>query len=515
MSTHKSYFSKNNTILHESTVNTAKNPVTEIFYGGGFYEKDCVPTGLSADTCISKTGEILTGYTRQTVFRNSSRFIFDLDLTDLQAKVANGTICLITGQGGAPCAGLATHKLKMANTSFFDDRLLNTKTAKAKRRATSFDLILFALSGTSWDEGVGYDYNTDNITSEIFDDKSYSTRPSNWFKATTLTSWNAPGIYNYTSQLPIILATQHFDNGNENIDMDITTPINQLLLGLASYEGFGVAFVRQLEDLSGLTESYSVGFYTKYTQTFFEPYLETTYNDLITDARANFYEGVSQCLYLYVNKGGEPANLSALPNVYIYDNSGTLVTGPLLASRLTKGIYYVCFTIPCDTYTTPCMFTDRWSPIEIDGVCKDDVTNKFVLKDNTEYFNIGTNVGLPKHYGYSVSGIKMDEKIVNGDIRKILVSARKQYTTNEPEPIGNLQYRIYVTQGTTQVETTPWTYINKAFNQNYFIIDTGDMIPNEYYIDIKAESNLEENRYPEVVKFQVVSQANYFGNPPS
>ena len=59
MSTHKSYFSKNNTVLHESTVNTAKNPVTEIFYGGGFYEKDCVATGNDADTCISKTGEIL------------------------------------------------------------------------------------------------------------------------------------------------------------------------------------------------------------------------------------------------------------------------------------------------------------------------------------------------------------------------------------------------------------------------------------------------------------------------
>ena len=89
------------------------------------------------------------------------------------------------------------------------------------------------------------------------------------------------------------------------------------------------------------------------------------------------------------------------------------------------------------------------------------------------------------------------------------------YTLYEPQAIGGLKYRIYVAQGTTQVETTPWTSINKAYNQNYFLIDTGDMIPNEYYIDIKAESNLEENRYPEVIKFQVVNQANYFGNPPS
>ena len=99
MSTHKSYFNKNNTILHESMVNTAKNPVTEIFYGGGFYEKDCVFTGLTGDTCNTKAGVTLTGYTRQTVFRNSSRFIFDLDLKDLKAKVADGRITL-TGTGG-------------------------------------------------------------------------------------------------------------------------------------------------------------------------------------------------------------------------------------------------------------------------------------------------------------------------------------------------------------------------------------------------------------------------------
>ena len=47
------------------------------------------------------------------------------------------------------------------------------------------------------------------------------------------------------------------------------------------------------------------------------------------------------------------------------------------------------------------------------------------------------------------------------------------------------------------------------------MIDTGDMVPNEYFIDIQAISNLEKNTYFETVKFQVVNQANYFGNPPA
>ena len=118
-------------------------------------------------------------------------------------------------------------------------------------------------------------------------------------------------------------------------------------------------------------------------------------------------------------------------------------------------------------------------------------------------------------YGYSVSGIKRDEKIVNGDIRKVIVSARKEYSTEVPQPISNIQYRLYVKQGTTEVETHPWTKVNRANNQNYFLIDTGDMIPNEYYLDIQAISDLEVNTYYQTLKFQVVNQANYFGNPPA
>ena len=511
MSIHKSYFNKNNTLLSQSTINTAKNPVTEIYYGGGYYEKECVFTGYPNDTCIDKWGATLTGYSRQRVYKNYSRFIFQPTLTDLRTKVTNNTIQL----GGDCCGnGPATHTVKMVNTSFFDDRLLNTQSAKLNRRATSFDLILFTIPD-SWDEGVGYDYDNSSLTSTLFDDKSYSDRPSNWYNRTTVNSWGVPGIYDYIGTTPTIIATQHFDNGNENIELDITTHMNSILTGATANNGYGIAFVRQLENLSGLTESYSVGFFTKYTQTFYEPYVETKYDDYINDARADFYEGKTNYLYLYVNAGGTPTNLDNLPTVQVFDNAGTEVMASTTACQVTKGVYCISVTIPCDTYTTPCMFTDRWSNINIAGVCKNDVTNKFVLKSNTDYFDIGTNVNLPKHYGYSVSGIKMDEKVVSGNVRKVLVSARKEYTTNEPAAIDDLYYRLYVTQGTTQVETVPWTKINVGYNQNYFIVDTGDMIPNEYYMDIKAISNLDVNTYPEIIKFQVVNQANYFGNPPS
>ena len=65
MALHKSYFSKNNTIVKGSDVNTAKNPVTELFYGGGY-------------TSINASGGTISTSSK------FSRFIFDLDLQETQ-----------------------------------------------------------------------------------------------------------------------------------------------------------------------------------------------------------------------------------------------------------------------------------------------------------------------------------------------------------------------------------------------------------------------------------------------
>jgi hypothetical protein len=514
MTIHKSYFSKNNTIISNSYTNTAKNPVTEIYYGGKNSTYTCVATNFTGDTCINDNGVSVTGFTRTRINNSYSRFIFDLDLTDLIEKYNDKTINL----DGGCLNSAATHTLRMVNTSTFDERLLNTVTSKGNRRATSFDLVLVKLSGSTgssaWAEGVGYDYS--DLSSEFagLDDKSFSQRPSNWYDESSINKWDCPGGYSWSSCTPTVISRQSFNNGNENIEMDMTAVINDILTANTTNFGYAIGFVNELESLTGLTESYSTGFFTKYTQTFYEPYLETNYDDYIDDSRNHFYEGKTNCLYLYVNAGGVPTNLDTLPTVTIYNSSGELLE-TLEASQVTKGVYCVCFSIPCDTYSTPCIFTDRWSGLVIDGNCQSNVTNKFTLKANSQYFEIGTNVGLPKHYGYSVSGIKRDEKIVNGDIRKVIVSARKEYTTEVPQPISDIKYRLYVKQGTTEVETHPWTKVNRANNQNYFLIDTGDMIPNEYYLDIQAVSDLEVNTYYQTLKFQVVNQANYFGNPPA
>src|SRR6478609_8516057 len=109
----KTYFTKNNTIVKNSYVNTGLNPIAELFYGG------------------------------TNVY---SRFLFQIDETRLKDLYTGGTYTDLSK---------LTHRLKMINTGAFDKELLNQGIG-GKARTSSFDLIVFKID-QPWDNGTGYD----------------------------------------------------------------------------------------------------------------------------------------------------------------------------------------------------------------------------------------------------------------------------------------------------------------------------------------------------------------------
>ena len=485
MSTNNSYFNRNNTIVYNSYVNTGRNPVVQLYYGDG---------GLSTPV----------GY---------SRFIFDLDLSLLKEKLSTGVI-------STECGNNMKHILKMTNTSYFSKDLLNTSMPDGSLRATSFDLILFRIPPKDydvdqpqyWDEGVGYDYY--NIPEQLGYNKEYSVRPSNWFQTTTLDNWEQPGIYNNTNggTFPFsaltIVDLQHFEFGNENIEFDMTQEINNLLIGgIVNPVGWGIAYLPGVENLTGTTGSYSVGFFTRHTQTFYEPYLETTYDDLILDNRNSFSLGKVNKLYLYIYEDGDFKNLDYAPKVTISDSSGIPIVGlvNLQSCLRTKGVYEI--TIPALIgYKTPCMFTDTWSDIKLNGFSLPNQINEFTLYPIKKSIQIGTNTNDPSQYGFNYYGIKQNEKIINSDIRKVGVIIKEAYTTNKQLPNIDGKYRIYVREGQTEVAVQDWTELNRTPNEYYFIFDTRDKIPNEYYIDIQVTTSGQVNTYKRQIKFQIVNE---------
>lgn len=491
MSIYKSYFSKSNTLIYNSYTNTARNPIVELFYGR--VDNLAVPIGYS-------------------------RYIFDLDLTNLTSLI--NTTVISTG-----CTSAMTHTLKMTNTSFFDNELLNSKTSQGRRRATSFDLVLFRIpkySGSTgvpqqWDSGVGYDYYDFGVTN--LNDRSFSDRPSNWFQTTTLSGWSYNGIYDNTNSLTgltklnftglTIVDTQHFEFGNENIEFDMTNEINGIIHGtITGTTGWGIAFYPQLENISGLTENYSVGFFSPHTQTFYEPFLETNYNDFIDDDRNTFYSGNINDLYLYVYQNGNAVNLDSNPTVDILDSNEDPVSGftGLSTCQVTKGVYKVVVSGLTGT-TIPCLYYDLWKGLSINSTSITNVQNEFVLLTKNGNYQIGSTTNSPKIYGFSFDGIKQSEQILNTDIRKVNVTIKKAYSTNQVLDNIEAYYRVYVKEGgSTEVQVQDWTRINKTPDSYYFIFNTIDKIPNEYFIDIKVVSDRNTDTYKRELQFQIVNK---------
>jgi hypothetical protein len=311
---------------------------------------------------------------------------------------------------------------------------------------------------------------------------------------------------NYTALT--IVDTQHFELGNEDIDFDMTNEINGILNGsITGVTGWGVAYVPQLENYEGLTETYSVGFFTRHTQTFYQPFLQTTYDDLIEDDRNTFVTNRENKLYLYIYSNGNFMNLDEDPTVTIYDPDGEIVTGmsSLSTCLRTKGVYEVVVP-PISGYSTPCQFTDKWSNLIVSGNTLQDVELEFILQNQTALYQIGSQSKDPVLYGFDFSGIKQNEKILNTDIRKVMVTIKQAYSSQIV--LNNIEafYRVYVKEGTTEVQVQDWTPINRTPNEYYFMFDTRDKLPNQYYVDIRVNTSGERDTYQKQLMFQIVNK---------
>ena len=407
-----------------------------------------------------------------------------------------------------------------------------------RRRATSFDLILFRIPKTSgstgspqnWDEGVGFDYTESNLNHNssyggstpltYVDSRAYSTRPSNWYQTTTISNWSQPGVYNNKNEgIAVnysgltIIAQQHFELGNEDINMDMTNEIQGVLNGsITGVTGWGIAYLPQIENITGLTDSYSVAFFSRYTQTFYQPFLQTTYDDIIKDDRDVFLKNQTNKLYLYIYQNGDLVNLDSDPYVRIEDRNGDAVTGmeSLSTCLRTRGVYEVIVPNGFLTSPTPCLYYDVWSGLTINGQSIGNVTNQFTLQQYSAGIQIGSVSKDPTKFGFSFYGILQNEQILNSDIRKVGVTIKNAYTAQIPLQNISAFYRVFVKEGTTEVLVQDWTPINRTPNEYYFIFDMRDKIPNQYYVDIQVNTSGEKDTYKRQLTFNVVNtKANH------
>ena len=135
-----------------------------------------------------------------------------------------------------------------------------------------------------------------------------------------------------------------------------------------------------------------------------------------------------------------------------------------------------------------------------------NIENTFNILPFKYGFNISPESQDPNLYGFDFYGIKQDEKILNTDVRRVGVIIKKAYSTSESLNNIKAYYRIYVREGQTEVQVQDWTEVNRSTNQYYFVFDTRDKIPNEYYVDMKVLTSGEINTYKRTLTFQIVNK---------
>lgn len=466
------YPSKSNTIASGvyQNFNSGQNAVTDLWYGGG-----------GTDTAPERRNSI-------------SRFVVKFDLDELSEKFALKDINQNV---------VASYRLKMTN-AIPSDRILEPEyefDVLDKRISASYDLIVFPVN-KDWDEGRGYDLFKENYLVRQRGNPLLSGY-SNWNSATLASNWDEPGIFtNPTASTAVTqYSTQHFDLGNENIDVDITGIVNDWLSGGSQNNGLGIAYRRDYELLSTDTR-YVASFFTEKTNTAFKPYIEVTYNQSFQDDRLQVTNNRTSRLFLYTYSGNNAVNYFSAGTVDVQTLAGAPVITGLTPTQMENGVYYI--DILMNSAVRGQQYNDIWRGVTfVPGIDQQDITQVFTIRDNY-YLN---NVPQVNDYSISVYGIGNNSILSIGETHKVFVDLRVNYSSrNQPDTAYDLKYRMVMNN---QEEVIPWTPVNQAVinrcKQNYFVLETGWLLANQTYsIQFRIDEFGTKRVMPNATVFKVI-----------
>lgn len=262
--------------------------------------------------------------------------------------------------GKIPASGSVNFYLKVFNV------------ASDKTLPRDFKLMVSPVS-RSWEEGYGLDM-------ENYSDLTYNGTGSNWINAAANTAWVMEGGDFLTgSQYSEFNYSQVFDNGGEDLEIDITGLVEQWIKGnhsgVGGYENYGVGIFLTGSQEGGNRSYYSKMFSARGSEYFFKrPVIEARWDSSIKDQRGSFYVSSSNLsaednlhtIYFYNYFRGQLKNLpnvgtgSISVNVFTSDFTGEELTTtpnqPVTGGWHDTGIYSASFALN----TTESVVYDRW-----------------------------------------------------------------------------------------------------------------------------------------------------------
>jgi hypothetical protein len=217
-----------------------------------------------------------------------------------------------------------------------------------------FNLLVAPVSG-AWEEGRGLDMESYSDLDKV-----------SWVSSSITTGWQTPGSdFHTSSQLEA-----YFERGNEDLELDVTSIVEQWITGAIENNGVIVKLPDTIE--AEARSYYTKKFFARGSQFFFKrPCIEARFDESIRDDRNYFFKSSSLApsqdninrLYMYNRHRGMLSdiggNLTASVYCSIYsgtlgpaglpiplDNNGGL--GLIEATRVRKGIYEAQIAVNTD-----------------------------------------------------------------------------------------------------------------------------------------------------------------------
>lgn len=321
-----------------------------------------------------------------------------------------------------------------------------------------------------WDEGRGFDV-------DYYTDVGFA----NWVCRKQGLYWSSQGGDINASYM----TTASFDDGHEDLDVDVTSIVAAWIAGSLTNNGLLVRMSSSLESSTNYTDYYVKKFFAKNTGFLDKrPTLEARWSDSVRDDRHNFVFDYTGSLVLYNRVRGTYVDLQGSPtSIYlrITDPSGTLmyVTG----TQVSTGVYSASFVLPSASYSGS-VFSDIWF-----SGSRTFMTGTFSVGDS-----FSQKEASPLEYFVSMPTLR-DSYEYNEKVRLNLYVRPSDYDpavvmTASYDPRGivmtNAYYRIendrtkqaVIPFGTGSVETTRLSYDE---NGNYFKFFMGALAPGEVY----------------------------------
>ncbi len=400
-------------------------------------------------------------------------------------------------EGNIPSAGNVSFILKLYNVEHPETLPKN------------YSVLVKPISG-SWDEGYGLDLEN---YSDIGQTQTGGFGVGWKFRSTTEVPyvWSADGGDYYSGYDKVF----HFDNGIEDVELDITDVIEAQISNILPHNGIGVMLSGSFENGTNNTTYYTKRFSARSSEYFYKiPSVEARWETFIKDDRGNFFfesanlesSDNTQNIYFYNKINGTLKNLpnNTIPFVKLLNEESVEITSSIPTVKVQDGVYKASFSI---TGSDDSLLSDVWysgSSTYFTSTIEAKVRTFEDTSTNNEYvFNITNLKNIYKNYETPTIKVYSRTKDWSPNIYNT------SQNTIETLSFNNLYYKVFrIVDNLTIIDygADPIAYTKCSYdkNGNYFDLNMSILEPGYAYgIKLALIDDKQKLEIPNIYRFKV------------